>query len=136
MSQRPAGHPVHGRRPGRGDRPDAANGPLPVIHHSSGQLTRQEDRNKNDIRFEYTSGLLTKVTDTQDRVINLTYSGGRLDTVTDPTGRTLHYYYTADGNVSDFVDANGKTTNYRYHPELLTKVAPRRRLDDQHHLPR
>ena len=94
-----------------------------LIFNSSKKLTKQVDRNGNDINFTYdTSGYLQKITDTQDRDTTFTVAGsGRkmITTITDPASR-VHTYSYPDGFLASYTDPDGGVTSYTYEPTSQT----------------
>jgi RHS repeat-associated protein len=90
-----------------------------LIFNSSKKLTKQVDRNGNDINFTYdTAGYLSKITDTQDRETIFTVGGTSrkmITKITDPAGRE-HTYSYPDGFLASYTDPDGGVTSYTYEP--------------------
>lgn len=88
-----------------------------LIFNSSKKLTKQVDRNGNDISFSYDSaGYLSKITDTQDRDTTFTVGGTdrqMVTSITDPAGR-VHSYSYPNGFLETYTDPDGGITSYSY----------------------
>ena len=91
---------------------------------ANGQETYDEDKNTNLISFAYAGSDLTTITDTQGRVTTIAYdSNDRIKKITDPIGRVVKYLYQdGNNNLTDIVDANGKTTHFVYNGHDLTSI--------------
>ncbi len=90
-----------------------------------GNLTSIEDRNGNEISFDYSSwGVVDDITDTQGRVIDASYDGdGNLASLEDPTGRDWLYDYDAYDRLTDYTDPSGGITEYYYQgPDNLIEI--------------
>lgn len=80
----------------------------------SSRLTAHKDRNANQLSFAYNSSdRLERITDTQARETDFAYTSGVLSSVSDPSGRDLAYECDG-GDLTDYVDADNKTTEYAY----------------------
>lgn len=88
-----------------------------LIFNSSKKLTKQVDRNGNDIHFTYdANGYLSKITDTQDRDTTFTVAGTdrkMITSITDPANR-VHSYSYPDGFLASYTDPDGGVTSYTY----------------------
>jgi RHS repeat-associated protein len=91
---------------------------------TNGQETYDEDKNTNVISFAYSGSELTTITDTQNRVTTIAYdSNGRIKQITDPMNRIVTYLYQdGNNNLTDIVDAAGKTTHFVYNGHDLTSI--------------
>lgn len=75
------------------------------------------------ITLNYTSGLLTNVTNGLGRNLNFVYTGSDLTSVNDGNGRSVSFTLDASRNLTQFTNANSKSTTYQYDaPGRLTKV--------------
>jgi RHS repeat-associated protein len=93
--------------------------------NSAGFLIKEEDRNANDIRYDYDAeNRLTQIIDTQDRVVTATYNAqGLIESLSDWTGRVVRYGYDTSKRLTSFTDAAGKVTSYTYDSShRLTKI--------------
>ncbi len=89
-----------------------------------GQESYDEDKNTNVISFTYSGSDLNTITDTQGRVTSFAYdSNDRIKQITDPIGRVVKYLYQdGNNNLTDIVDANGKTTHFFYNGHDLKTI--------------
>ena len=75
------------------------------------------------ITLNYTSGLLTNVTNGLGRNLNFVYTGSDLSSVNDGNGRSVSFTLNVSRNLTQFTNANSKSTTYEYDaPGRLTKV--------------
>ncbi len=75
------------------------------------------------ITLTYTSGKLTNVTNGLGRNLNFVYTGSDLTSVNDGNGRSVSFTLNASRNLTQFTNANSKSTTYEYDaPGRLTKV--------------
>ncbi|MFA6213311.1 MAG: RHS repeat-associated core domain-containing protein [Candidatus Obscuribacterales bacterium] len=75
------------------------------------------------ITYNYTSGKLTSVTNGMGRTLTFSYTGANLTSVSDGTGRSVSFVVDASRNLTQFTNANSKSTVYEFDaPGRLTKL--------------
>jgi RHS repeat-associated protein len=92
--------------------------------NSSGQLTKETDRNGNAITLTYKEGKLESVTDGDSRKLSFTYNGNQVESVKDPMGHTVKYTYEAE-NLTSVTLPGEKEPRWKFEyksPHLLTKI--------------
>ena len=66
------------------------------------------------VSFTYTSGKLTGVSNGMGRSLTIAWTGEYISSVTDGTGRSVGYTVDANKNLTQYTNAEGKTTAYAY----------------------
>lgn len=93
---------------------------------SAGRLLTQNDRNGNTITMNYdpSNGALASITDSKAGVTTISYdTGGYISQIVDPAGRRYQYSRApGTGNLVDYVDPSGATTNYAYTNGRLSDI--------------
>ena len=85
------------------------------IFNSSGQLTREIDRNGYVTGLSYQNNRLATVTDPASRSLTFTYgSNNLLASVTDPLNRSVSFQYDSNNNLIAATDVNGGITHFTY----------------------
>ena len=97
--------------------------------NSSGQLTKETDRNGIGNAFAYTGSELTSVTDASgSRKLQLgwTSAGTNINQVEDPDSQYVYYTYDPSGDLITVEDQNGKDTSFTYdgNHNLLSETDP------------
>ncbi|MFW6141059.1 MAG: DUF6531 domain-containing protein, partial [Candidatus Saliniplasma sp.] len=90
--------------------------------NEDGLIKRKEDRNGNNIFFNYQGGNLVRISDDTGKELSLSYTDGRLSSVTDPIGRTVQYSYNSEGYLVEYTDAMDNTYSYTYENGLIDRV--------------
>ena len=89
-----------------------------LTFNSSGQLTKETDRNSYATTLTYSAGNPVTVTDPASRTLAISWSGGHVASVTDSNvtpSRSVQYQYNdGAGNLTDVIDVNGGHWQYTY----------------------
>lgn len=93
---------------------------------SDGRISKITDIDGNEMSFTYSGDQLQKVTDAFGRTLTLGYDGDSLTSVTDSAGRSVSYTIDADGDLTEYHDAENKLWQYAYadssHPHRMTSL--------------
>ena len=98
--------------------------PMPTL--TNYYMDKRMDRYGRTVYYNYETvggvARLASVIDTDGHTNTLTYNGNFVSTVRNPYGDTAHFYYNADGMLTNITDAAGMSSYFYYSNKFLTNM--------------